>query len=154
MTPRVQSRKPRPDKETRPVLSAGGLVFDAQGRVLLLRKADERIWCFPKGHVEEGETPPQAAAREIEEESGLRCRIGAAIGEVAYAYYWAPDDVNYDKRVVYYAARPVGGEVRLEDRFDDWRWATTGRALRLVFHKNDRDILRKALKDPRLSGRR
>jgi len=146
MTARIASGKPRPDKETRPMASAGGILFDARGRVLLIRRADEGIWCFPKGRIEAGETPQEAAAREILEESGLRCEIGRKVGEIGYGFYWPPDDVNYDKRVVFFLARPLGGEVRLEDRFDDWRWTTPARALRLLHHANDRGILRKALK--------
>ncbi|HYS71570.1 MAG TPA: NUDIX domain-containing protein [Thermoplasmata archaeon] len=144
MSPKLTSARPRRGKPSRPVVSAGGVVFNAQGRVLLLRKADERIWCFPKGHVERGETLEQAAAREIAEESGLQVVIGPKVGEISYRYFWRPDDVNYDKRVIYFLARPVGGEVRLEDRFDDWRWATSAQAKRLVHYANDRIVLKNA----------
>jgi len=153
MTTRIASGKPRPDKETRPIVSAGGVLFDARDRVLLLRRADEGIWCFPKGRIEAGETPQEAAAREILEESGLRCEIGKKVGETGYVFYWPPDDVNYDKRVVWFLARPLGGDVRLEDRFDDWRWTTPARGLRLLHHGNDRGILRKALRAAGLTGR-
>lgn len=153
MTAKIASERLRPDKETRTVVSAGGVVVDARGRVLLLRRADEGIWCFPKGHVEPGETEAEAARREIAEECGLACEIGGKIGEVRYAFYWAPDDVNYDKRVVYFLARPRGGDVHLEDRFDGWRWATPLRARRLLYHENDRDILAKATEAAGLTGK-
>jgi len=149
----VVSGKPRPYKRTVPVVSAGGVMVDARGRVLLLRRADEGTWCFPKGHVEPGETLQETAAREIREECGLGCSIGKKIAEVQYSYYWPPDDVNYDKRVVWFLARPLGGDVRLEDRFDDWRWTTPARGLRLLHHGNDRGILRKALRAAGLTGR-
>lgn len=146
MTVRIASGRTRPDKPTKDVVSAGGVVFDARGRVLLLRKADEQIWTFPKGHIEPGETAEQAAAREIEEECGLRCTIGEKLAEIRYAYYWAPDDVNYDKRVIYFLAQMTGGDVRLEDRFDAFRWATPGRARERLFYRNDKHVLGKAAK--------
>jgi len=149
----VLSGRPRPDKRTVSVVSAGGVVFDARGRVLLLRRTDEGTWCFPKGHVEPGETLKETAAREIREECGLACTIGKNVAEVRYAHFWPPDDVNYDKRVVYFLARPEGGEIRLENRFSDWRWATTVTAQRLLHHKNDKDVLRKALKVAGFTGR-
>ena len=147
------SGKPRPDKPTKRVVSSGGAILDTRGRVLLLRRADEGTWCFPKGHVEPGETLRQTAAREIREECGLECEIGPQVGEVRYTYYWPPDDVNYQKRVVYFLARPAGSEVRLEDRFSDWRWAALATAVRLLHRTNDRRILRAALKAAGLSGR-
>ena len=146
MTARIVSGKPRPEKKTVDVVSAGGVIFDRNGRVLLLRRTDEGTWCFPKGHIEPGETAAAAAVREIREECGLVCAIGDPVGEIRYAYYWPPDDVNYEKRVVYFLTRPLGGELRLEDRFSDARWTTPTRALRLLYHDNDRAVLRKALK--------
>ena len=50
--------------------SAGGVVLDAEGRVLLVSQHGTS-WSLPKGHLEEGETPLEAALREIHEESGV-----------------------------------------------------------------------------------
>ena len=53
------------------VPGAGGVVFDDAGRVLVLTLArGERV--FPKGHLEAGETPLEAAVREVEEETGVK----------------------------------------------------------------------------------
>lgn len=128
-------------------------MFDAQNRVLLLRRSDERIWGFPKGHVEAGETAPEAALREIREESGLVCEIVAPLATVAYAYYSPHEDVNYDKQVIYFLVRRRGGELRLEDRFDEARWVNPARALRMLFYPNDRGVLRKARAVARVSRR-
>lgn len=144
---------PRPDKDTRPVVSAGGVILDGRGRVLLLRRADEGTWCFPKGHVEPGETPQEAARREIKEECGLDARIGRKIGEVRYTFYVPDEGVNHGKRVEYFLATPATTDVVLEDRFDASRWATPSRALRLLPYSNDRKILRAALR-ARPNGRR
>jgi ADP-ribose pyrophosphatase YjhB (NUDIX family) len=58
--------------------SAGGVVVDGRGRVALVRQRDRKgrwRWTLPKGRIEPGETPEQAALREVHEESGLRARI-------------------------------------------------------------------------------
>jgi 8-oxo-dGTP pyrophosphatase MutT (NUDIX family) len=52
-----------------PVEAAGGLVDNADGKVLMIRR--NGWWDLPKGHVESGESHPQAALREVEEETGL-----------------------------------------------------------------------------------
>ena len=151
----AQVRRPaaRKDRKTIPVLSAGGIIFDHDGRVLLLRRAGERTWCFPKGHVEPGESAPAAAVREIREECGLEVEIGRRVGEIAYTFYSKAEGVNHDKRVVYFLANPIGGVVTLEDRFDAWRWVTPSRALRMVPYRNDKTILRAAEKARKSIGR-
>src|SRR3989442_4370175 len=69
---RLKSRKsqPRATRET----SAGGVVFrrgpDGQVRFLLIRDSDKN-WGVPKGHLETGEPPAEAARREGTEETGL-----------------------------------------------------------------------------------
>lgn len=146
-------KRTRKIRESIRVLSAGGVLFDDRGRTLLLRRAGEGTWCFPKGHVESGESLKEAAAREIREECGLEAEIGRRIGEVAYTFYSKLDGFNHDKRVVYFLANPIGGVVALEDRFDAWRWVSPDRALRMVPYKNDRTILRAAVRARKATGR-
>ena len=50
---------------------AGGIVIDERGRVALVKRRPGTDWFFPKGGVEAGEAPEDAARREIEEETGL-----------------------------------------------------------------------------------
>jgi len=51
-------------------VSAGGVVINPQGQVLLVNQRGTS-WSLPKGHVEAGENPLQTAQREIREESGV-----------------------------------------------------------------------------------
>jgi ADP-ribose pyrophosphatase YjhB (NUDIX family) len=52
-------------------LGAAGAVFDAAGRVLLVRHSYKAGWCLPVGGVERGEPPADAVLREMKEEVGL-----------------------------------------------------------------------------------
>ena len=51
---------------------AGGIVLGDSGTIALVRRRSETLWFFPKGHVEEGETPEETAEREILEETGIQ----------------------------------------------------------------------------------
>lgn len=51
--------------------AANTIVYDDQNRILLVKRADVPVWVLPGGGVDAGETPQNAAAREVFEESGL-----------------------------------------------------------------------------------
>jgi ADP-ribose pyrophosphatase YjhB (NUDIX family) len=63
----------------------GGIVHDAQGRLLLILRGTEPsrgCWSVPGGRIEAGESDAEATAREVWEETGLRVRVGALAGSV------------------------------------------------------------------------
>jgi len=69
------------DSTILPVIAASAAVFRA-GRVLIARRAKPpRLWSLPGGALEPGETPAEAAAREVREETGIEAEIVAAAGE-------------------------------------------------------------------------
>jgi 8-oxo-dGTP pyrophosphatase MutT (NUDIX family) len=55
-------------------------IFDEMGRVLLTRRADNGQWCLPSGGMEAGESPSEAAVREVFEETGLTVRVTRLVG--------------------------------------------------------------------------
>lgn len=65
------------------VQGAGGVLFNPQGEVLLIRDR-HGYWCFPKGHAELGENLAQAAVREVEEETGLKGTVVAKLPATRY----------------------------------------------------------------------
>jgi 8-oxo-dGTP diphosphatase len=63
----------------------GGLVLDADRRMLLVRRGTEPAkgtWSVPGGRVERGESDAVATAREVLEETALRVRVGRLVGTV------------------------------------------------------------------------
>ncbi|HZR44367.1 MAG TPA: NUDIX hydrolase N-terminal domain-containing protein [Ktedonobacteraceae bacterium] len=63
-----------------PFPAADGAVIDEQGRMLLIRRADNGLWAMPGGGLEVGETPAQGVVREILEETGVTCEPVAFVG--------------------------------------------------------------------------
>lgn len=51
---------------------ASGILFRQNKRIFLIKRADDGTWCIPGGHIEPGETPDQAARREVAEEAGYQ----------------------------------------------------------------------------------
>lgn len=97
---------------------AGAVVLDPAGRLLLVRRGREPslgLWSVPGGRVEPGETPAQAAAREVAEETGVQVQVGALLAVV---------DLPGDFVVHDFAATAVGGALRAGDDAADARWCT------------------------------
>ncbi|MEY3715588.1 MAG: hypothetical protein RL155_463 [Actinomycetota bacterium] len=84
-----KNSQPQKDRPKKPYakrvdeVSAGGLVVDSTGtKGLLIGRIDAKdvkrerlLWSLPKGHIETGETPEQAAIREVKEETGIESQI-------------------------------------------------------------------------------
>jgi 8-oxo-dGTP diphosphatase len=65
----------------RPVVGIAAVARTADGRVLLIRRADVGEWALPGGTLEWGETLSATIARELEEEAGVvRCAVGRIVG--------------------------------------------------------------------------
>ena len=60
-------------------IRAAGGVLVRDGAVLLVHRPRYDDWSFPKGKLDKGETDEQCAVREVEEETGLRCRLDAEL---------------------------------------------------------------------------
>jgi 8-oxo-dGTP diphosphatase len=76
-------------------LGAAGVIRDAEGRVLLVREShpewepEQEPYVVPGGKIEDGETPRDAAEREIFEETGIVAKVGPLVG----VYVSRADDV-------------------------------------------------------------
>jgi len=73
-----------------PMFTVVAAIIQHGGRVLICqRKKDDTFglkWEFPGGKVQENESPAAALARELEEELGVRARIGPEIGRTRHKY--------------------------------------------------------------------
>ena len=79
--------------------SVGAVIRDAQGRLLLQEKSSGEAWSLPAGGIELGESPQEAIAREVMEETGYAVRVGRILGVFggrAFRYtYPNGDEVEY-----------------------------------------------------------
>jgi 8-oxo-dGTP pyrophosphatase MutT (NUDIX family) len=129
--------------------SAGGVVIRTAGdrrQLLLGRRARERardIWSLPKGTPDAGERLDQTALREVSEETGLRVRIVAPLGEIHY--WFVRDGTRYAKTVHYYLMEPVGGDLAAHDReFEEVRWIDLDEVPGLELFPSERELVERA----------
>lgn len=148
---------------TRRATSAGGVVVDDRddGRrwVLLIARrnaAGQPQWTLPKGGIEEGETPEEAALREVREETGYTADTHGELGTIDYWFVWRPDRVRYHKFVHYYLMATDGtppGE--RDDEAESVEWVPLEIALVRLEHRNERNLVKRveemALPSPRSS---
>ena len=108
--------------EADPVRAAGGLVWRGSGtssgvEVLLVHRPRYDDWSLPKGKREAGESEEECAVREVEEETGMRCRHGREVESVVY-----DDAQGRAKRVRYWEMEFVSGDFRANEEADAVRW--------------------------------
>ena len=110
-------------------VSAGGLVIDQSGKNgLLIGRIDHKdatgkriLWSLPKGHIEEGETPEQAALREVAEETGIESAIERSLGVIDFWFMAGGKRIH--KTVHHYLFRETGGLLApQESEVDEVGW--------------------------------
>lgn len=120
--------------------AAGGLVvrWDRTGpQVLLVHRIRHDDWSLPKGAMAPGETVQEAAVREVREETGLRCRLGAELKSVTYR-----DRNNRAKHVRFWHMTPVGVAGAPDPaEIDEVRWVPLATAAESLTRKRDRTVV-------------
>lgn len=91
-------------------------------------------WSLPKGKLEDGESWEEAAVREVEEETGLRCEIDGEAGGTQYAVAAGPKEVRYFRMT-------VDGDARPQNEVDELRWVTPEEAASLLTYSYDRELV-------------
>lgn len=115
--------------------SAGGIVFDRDGRVAVVRqwsRSGRLRWTLPKGKLDDGESVEAAALREVYEETGVHARIveylGVYEGKRSHVHFFVMVAVRHDDD---------HDEETVEVRFVE-----PHRALRMVATRRDQRVLR------------
>lgn len=115
---------------------AGGLVF-VEGKLLALERYN-KVWLFPKGHIDPGETAMIAAVREVKEESGLSARIIERLGDSSYSFL--ESGIEHFKTVEWFLMEAEPGIIVPEkDFFTDYQLLTIAELDRLTF-LSDREM--------------
>ena len=119
------------------VRAGGGVVIDRAGRVVLVHRPKYDDWTLPKGKLDPGETFEEAARREVEEETGLRCRLVRELPATEYA------DQKGRRKLVRYWLMEVEADLGFVpgNEVDELRHLPPEAALALLTYDRDHDVL-------------
>ncbi len=125
--------------------SAGGVVLKGD-TVLLIRVRSLKgrdVWTFPKGRLNEGERSPEAALREVEEETGWRCRIER---ELSRSEYWFQQDGRrIHKTVRWFKMTPLERVGEPDREVEEVIWLPIAEAASRLSYESERRLLAQAL---------
>lgn len=129
-------------------VSAGGIVFrrdeGAAARYLLIRDSYDN-WGFPKGHLEDGESPAEAARRETYEETGLEHLVlQGPIRVIDWHFRFRGRHIH--KYCHFFLFESPAGEAcpQLDEGITDCQWRTIEEALEILSYDNARGVLKRA----------
>lgn len=128
-------------------VSAGGVAV-REGLIALIKTTEEGRWQLPKGLIDPGETPEQAALREVNEEAGIKCEIVELLEVIEYWFYGSYDGPRkrYHKKVHFYLMQYISGDVADHDHeVTEARWVSPADALEMLSFQNEKDVLTKAI---------
>ena len=127
------------------------MVIDATGtKGLLIGRRDlkdqsrERLlWSLPKGHIEEGETPEQAAIREVQEETGIESEIARELGVIDFWFMAGGKRIH--KTVHHYLFKETGGHLAPQiTEVDDVGWFPLSEIFELLAYPDEKKLIAKS----------
>jgi mutator protein MutT len=141
----TSSKKARRGEQER---SAGGVVVRGEEALVIVptrRGANgQRVLGLPKGHVDPGETPEQAATREVREETGIEAELVEKLGDVRYFYQRGGRRIF--KRVTFYLfAFRSGSTEDHDDEVEEVRWMGLAEAAQALSYDGEREMAARAL---------
>ncbi len=132
-------------------VSAGGLVIDTTGTMgLLIGRYDHKdasgkrvLWSLPKGHIEEGETPEQAAIREVAEETGITSSITKSLGVIDFWFMAGGKRIH--KTVHHFIFTEVGGILLAqESEVDEVSWFPLAEIVDRLAYPDEKKLIAKS----------
>jgi 8-oxo-dGTP diphosphatase len=135
----------RMDPEAAEIKASGGVVWrrgdEGALELVVVHRPRYDDWSLPKGKLDPGEGWEEAALREVEEEIGLRCRLGAELPPVRYR-----DNKGREKAVRYWLMEPEPGAAPFtpNHEVDEMRWVDVGTAVALLSYPRDAELVRAA----------
>ena len=129
-------------------VSAGGVVVRGDEVVVIVptRRAASgaKVLALPKGHVDPGETPIQAAVREVREEAGVEADLVEELGQVRYWYQRS--GMKIAKVVTFFLFEYRSGSIEDHDaEVEVARWIPLEEAARTLSYKGEREMVTRAL---------
>jgi 8-oxo-dGTP diphosphatase len=130
---------------TRTQTSAGGAAFrdiDGVEHLALIRTPEDR-WQLPKGVIDTGETPQEAALREVREEAGITCELIAPIRTIEYWFVdrrsGEPERIH--KFVHFFLMRYISGDVAdHDDEVLEARWVPFEKAIEMLEFDSEKSV--------------
>lgn len=126
------------------ISAAGGVLIREHGgkvQVLLVYRPRHDDWTLPKGKLEVGERPEQAAIREVREETGYEVTLGDALSPIRYLVMGRP------KLVHFWKMHPRGRSRGIEDQGEvaEAVWLSPEEALERLSYPLEKQVLSEAL---------
>jgi ADP-ribose pyrophosphatase YjhB (NUDIX family) len=115
-------------------------------RAVIIGRRNNRgrlLWSLPKGHLEEGESPTEAALREVQEETGL---IGVVVGELGVIDFWFQQEkVTIHKTVHHFLIIAKEGTLTAQEgEVDEIAWVAMDQIAKRLTHEDEKQLVAKA----------
>ena len=103
-------------------------------------KRERLLWSLPKGHIETGETPEEAAIREVKEETGIESQIDKSLGVIDFWFMAGGKRIH--KTVHHFLFKETGGKIAPQvSEVDDVRWFPLDQIVEKLAYPDEKKLI-------------
>ncbi|MEJ8800874.1 NUDIX hydrolase [Pontibacter sp. H249] len=146
----METDAPKPKLPIVDQVSSGGVAFKRSETgvdIALISVGKPARWQLPKGIVDPGETPEVTAVREVEEETGIKCKLLQKLDTIEYWYVGdkGQQRVRFHKFVHFFLLAYTSGDIGKHDwEVNEARWVAINKAEQMLAFKSEKQMVAKA----------
>lgn len=121
---------------------SSAIIVNRKGEILIQKRGDKKLFGFPGGTMELGESAEETVIREVKEETGLDIKVKRLIGVYTKYFDTYPNGDKAQPIVIFFECMKIGGKIKVDNKETLELLFVSPNKVPKLFNKQHNDVLK------------